>query len=137
MMPLTNSIQCEEYLRNIWEKNTIQIHERVYAVYLNHTGERVFHALINKGSYSSTNFDRREAMQYALNVHSNHIVIAHNHPNGDCEPSEQDIITTREVYKAFGSFDIYLVDSIILTHDNYFSFKDNGLLIAPDLPLVG
>lgn len=128
MLPLTTSIECEEYLRSIWEKNTIRCHERVYVVFFNYKMQRIFSALINKGCFSSTDFDKWEVLQYAKNVHSEIIVIAHNHPNGYCSPSEKDIEATKEIVLALSLFEVQVMDHIILTHDKYFSFKDMGLM---------
>ncbi len=128
MIPLTNSKECETYLRDIWERGTIQDHERVYAVYLNQKGERELHKCICKGAYIGTAFDLREIVKFALGAHFDNVVIAHNQPSGEHDPSEDDIQTTRIAFYTLRALDINLIDHIIITHDNYFSFKDAGII---------
>lgn len=125
---MTNSADCEAYLRKIWERGTIQSHERVYAVYLNERGEREMHKCICKGSYSGTSFDLREVVHYAMANHLDYVVIAHNHPSGNCMPSKEDLDITRKIYNTLCTLDIKLIDHIIITHDNYYSFKDSGII---------
>lgn len=126
--PIINSENCEDYLRSIWERGTIQSHERVYAIYLNDKGVRELNKCICKGCYSSTSFDLREVVHYAMANHLDNVVLAHNHPSGDCSPSSADIELTKHIYLTLCALDIKLLDNIILTHDNYYSFKDSGIM---------
>ena len=54
--------------------------------------------------------------------------MVHNHPSGNAEPSPQDTAMTKKTKKALGLLDIALLDHIILTEDNYYSFADKGLM---------
>lgn len=128
MIHLLHSKDCERYLRNIWERGTLQEHERVYAVYLNDKYEREMHKCICKGAYSSTAFDLREIVKFALNARFDKVVIAHNQPSGNPILSEEDMHTTRITFYTLRALDIRLEDHIIITHDSYFSFKDAGII---------
>jgi DNA repair protein RadC len=130
MIPLTNSAQCERFLREIWERGTMKIHERVYAVFLNDKGHREWHKCICKGCYCSTDFDLREVVHYAIVNHFDYVMLAHNHPSGDCRPSKQDIEFTKHIYHALCALDITMVDNFIITYDNIFSYKDAGIIAS-------
>jgi DNA repair protein RadC len=56
------------------------------------------------------------------------IVLAHNHPSGNLQPSKEDINLTQKVKQAAALFDIQVIDHIIVGDANYYSFADEGLL---------
>jgi len=77
----------------------------------------------------------REVIKSALKKNATRIIIAHNHPSGSLKPSESDIEITRKMTKSCDSVDIEILDHIIigkneLGKDDYFSFRNNGLLVA-------
>lgn len=100
----------------------------MYAFYLNDKYQIIYHRLLNIGNHKETNFDSRTATECALFIHSNNIIIAHNHPSGIVTPSQKDIEVTKRLVAFYSVLDINLVDHIILTADDYFSFRDAGLL---------
>lgn len=56
------------------------------------------------------------------------IIIAHNHPSGDCSPSDNDIATTKKVVKASKVIGINVLDHLIVSKSCWYSFLDNNLL---------
>lgn len=56
------------------------------------------------------------------------VVLVHNHPSGDPEPSEDDLTITKRLIEAGKILGIEVVDHVIIAKNNYFSFKDRGLL---------
>jgi DNA repair protein RadC len=54
------------------------------------------------------------------------IIIAHNHPSGEADPSDEDMKVTRVMLDAGNILGITMLDHIIFTTDNYYSFKNNG-----------
>ncbi len=56
------------------------------------------------------------------------LILAHNHPSGNIQPSESDRNLTRKLKSAGNVLDIPVVDHLILTSEEYFSFADEGLL---------
>lgn len=127
MLPLNNSERCADKFREIWDTK-LRYKEVTYVLYLDQKKHHLFHAELCAGRHSRTDFDLREAIQYAFNVHSDHIVIAHNHPSLLVEPSEQDIAYIRELKIILAALEIVLVDNIILTANEYYSFVDHNLL---------
>jgi len=67
-------------------------------------------------------------MQSALLHNADRIIIAHNHPDGDLTIRALDDFITSQTQKACGIVGIELLDSIILTSESYYSFKDNKRL---------
>lgn len=70
----------------------------------------------------------RRVMEAALQRGAAALVFAHNHPNGDIEPSEQDKTLTRALVLAAAALQIKVVDHLIVTPDEVFSFRKAGLL---------
>ena len=67
-------------------------------------------------------------MKEALDANANTLVISHNHPSGNLQPSEADKALTNKIKEAAALMDIRLVDHIIIAGATYFSFADEGLL---------
>jgi len=67
-------------------------------------------------------------MKKAVNKLAESIIVAHNHPSGNVQPSEQDKLITQKIKKAGELLDIQLLDHLIITQDAYFSFLDEGLV---------
>lgn len=70
----------------------------------------------------------REIFCEALKEHASAIVLCHNHPSGNCMPSEDDIVTTLELRKTALILGLALLDHLIITKNGYFSFLEHGLL---------
>ncbi len=80
------------------------------------------------GTLFSSIVHNREIFKLALQYSAAHIIIVHNHPSGDCIPSEQDILVTQNIEQAGYIMSIALLDHIIVGKNNYFSFKEHQLI---------
>lgn len=83
---------------------------------------------ISVGTINSTLAHPREIFYSAIKNLANSIIIVHNHPSGDPSPSSQDIEITKKLKQAGELLGIELIDHIIITKDEYFSFNQKGLL---------
>ena len=84
---------------------------------------------ISKGGISGTVTDVRILLQASIKTNASGIIVCHNHPSGNINPSESDTKLTHKIKEAGNLMDIQLLDHLILTtDDNYYSFADNGLL---------
>ena len=72
--------------------------------------------------------DHRLIVKRALELLSTRIIILHNHPSGSATPSQADIDITRKIKEATALFDIELLDHIIISSSEHYSFKSNGKL---------
>jgi DNA repair protein RadC len=70
----------------------------------------------------------RRVIEAALRRGAAALVFAHNHPNGDVQPTEQDTILTRALVLAATTVQIKILDHLIVSPDNVFSFRQEGLL---------
>ena len=83
---------------------------------------------IGQGGFSGTVADPKSIFKEALAYSASGIILAHNHPSGNQNPSEADLSLTRKLKRAGENLEIYILDHIIVTSDNYFSFADEGKL---------
>jgi DNA repair protein RadC len=80
---------------------------------------------VAKGSVHQVGFDIKELLSIALKNHAHQIRVAHNHPTGDSNPSNNDITFTIEAVKLCSLFNIRVVEHLIITTNSYYSFLEN------------
>ncbi|KIO42806.1 MULTISPECIES: RadC family protein [Porphyromonadaceae] len=103
-------------------------HEEFWVIFLN-TGCRVKSCeRLFSGGMEGTLVDMRILFRKALEMKARSFVIAHNHPSGNIEPSNQDIELTRKIRKAGDTLDIILLDHLVITSHGFYSFADYGIL---------
>jgi DNA repair protein RadC len=83
---------------------------------------------LETGTVSATTVYPRKIAQLAVSRRCNALIIAHNHPSGPACPSDQDARVTRRLQMALLPLDIVLVDHVIVSRTDAFSFRDNSLL---------
>ena len=83
---------------------------------------------IASGVVNHVTADVRRIAELALNNKSSVCILAHNHPDGILNPSQDDIEVTKRVSSALNALDIRLVDHFIITPDDYYSFSGHGLI---------
>jgi DNA repair protein RadC len=64
----------------------------------------------------------------AINLLASGVIIMHNHPSGNTQPSNEDKNITSKLKQTLSIMDINLLDHLIITDQNYLSFTDEGLL---------
>lgn len=98
--------------------------ETFYVVYLNTKGEVITYENIFKGTLNSLLIHPREIFKRAYQLSSNAIIMVHNHPSGNSEPSDQDLRVTREIIDAGDLLKIDVVDHIIIGSDEFYSIRN-------------
>lgn len=112
-----------------WNKNTIEYFEEFKALLLNRNNKVLGITTITKGSTTGTIVDVKQLLQYALKTNASSIIVAHNHPSGNLEPSEADKAITRRIVEGCQAVDISLLDHLIIVYEGgYFSFADEGII---------
>ncbi len=101
--------------------------EHFVGIYLNGQGEIIAKKIITIGNNYSTIFDNKELLKWAMKYHAAGVIIAHNHPSGNCNPSIADVEMTKRLIKQSKLLDINLLDHIIIGN-NFYSFKKNTKL---------
>lgn len=84
--------------------------------------------VVTIGTVSASIVHPRETFDVAIRRHASHIILAHNHPSGDTEPSSQDIEITNRLAQAGKILGIELADHIIVSKTGFLSFKERQLL---------
>ena len=97
-------------------------------MYLNNSNKVLKTAQLSKGGITGTLVDIRIVFKNALQLGAVAIILAHNHPSGTLKPSQSDRALTKKFQAAGENLDIKVLDHIIITESNYFSFADENLL---------
>ena len=84
---------------------------------------------ISQGGLQATIIDNRLIFKRAIELLATQMLIAHNHPSGNREPSQADIAMTRTLKAAANLFDIKLLDHIIITANGSYSFKEHNIVL--------
>lgn len=103
-------------------------HEQFWVLYLNRSNKVIKKEMISKGGMSGTVTDVRVILKNALLNKASGIILAHNHPSGNLNPSESDTKITQKIKDASTIMDIQVLDHIIISEKDYYSFADNGIL---------
>lgn len=103
-------------------------HEEFWILYLNNANKIIDQFQISKGGITGTLVDVRITLRKALEIGAVSLILAHNHPSGNLNPSEADKQLTSKLKTASESLDIKILDHLIVTEKSYFSFADEGLL---------
>ncbi|MDX1762220.1 MAG: DNA repair protein RadC [Christiangramia sp.] len=103
-------------------------HEEFWILYLNNSNKVIQELPLSKGGITGTLVDVRLAFKQALHLGATALILVHNHPSGNLNPSAADKQLTQKFRTAGESLDIKVLDHIIITENSYFSFADEGLL---------
>jgi DNA repair protein RadC len=121
-----------DVVKEYFPKETIHLQENMIVLYLNQSNRVIAVYKMSTGGMTGTVVDIRLILATALKVAATGIILAHNHPSGNRNPSTNDIDLTHKIYQAAKLMDIHLLDHLIVTPDNdsYYSFADEGKLIT-------
>jgi len=103
-------------------------HEVFCVLYLNQANRLLRHELISSGGLTGTVADIRIILKNALLYNANQMIISHNHPSGNLQPSGADKELTRKLKEAAGYMDIKLLDHLIVAGVSYLSLADEGFM---------
>lgn len=101
-------------------------HEEFWALLLTHAAREIKRVCIGKGNMTSTVVNVRGLIRECLDCRASAMILFHNHPSGQLNPSPQDISLTRKIMEAAKLFDIRVNDHIIVTDSDHYSLFDNG-----------
>ncbi|MCM8825690.1 MAG: DNA repair protein RadC [Candidatus Omnitrophica bacterium] len=102
--------------------------ERFFVISLNSHNRIVAIDEISIGTLEASLVHPREAFNLAILRNAAKVIIAHNHPSDNPEPSQDDISTTKRLKEAGSIIGIELIDHIIVCKSSFFSFKEKGLI---------
>ena len=105
-----------------------QPYEEFWILILNKANRVIRKCCISEGGISGTVVDPKKIFKIALDHHASSIILGHNHPSGNVQPSDADQKITRKIRESGLMLDIAVLDHVILGDGNYFSFADEGII---------
>lgn len=102
--------------------------EHFLAFYVNARSQLVHAETVSIGTLSASLVHPREVFAPAISCTAAGVIVAHNHPSGDCSPSPEDRDATRRLCRSGELLGIPLLDHLIVSDRGFFSFKENALL---------
>jgi len=103
-------------------------YEEFWILLLNKANKVAGKIKISEGGISGTVVDPKKVFKAALDHHASAIILGHNHPSGNLQPSDQDKKITTKIKDAGFLLDITILDHLIVTQQGYYSFADEGTL---------
>ena len=105
--------------------------ETLHALFLDARACVIKDEVLQEGTTNFTPIYPREILQHAINLGAQGLVLIHNHPSGNVNPSKEDVRMTQNLVRTCHDVGIIFHDHIIISQDNFFSFKRMGLLHEP------
>ena len=124
------SIKSSETVFNLFHPLLSDLdHEEFWLLMLNRANRVIGRFKVSQGGLSGTVIDTRIILKKTLDNLASSIIVCHNHPSGNIQPSDADVKITEKLKKAAEILEIKLLDHIIIANKSYFSFADEGLII--------
>ncbi len=121
-------IQSRDIAEYLKAKFQYKGHEVFAVVFLNNSNKINHCEIISEGGITGTVADPRVILKKSLQYDAVNLILCHNHPSGNLQPSRADQELTTKIKEAAKYFDIRVIDHIIVSDEGYFSFADEGLL---------
>lgn len=109
------------------DKLSDKLQEHFYCIYLDTKNHIIKDKLLFIGTINQSLVHPREVFKEAYLLSATSIICIHNHPSGNVNPSNNDIIITKQLKEVGKLLGINVLDHIIIGKDTYYSFNDNGL----------
>lgn len=122
---LKNLDQCLRYCQGLFSGDRF---EKMYVICLDARMRRIHTALVSSGDVTEVHVYARHIVTAATSCGATGIIITHNHPSGNAEPSREDILLTDAIATMMNGIGITLFDHIVISPVNNFSFRRGGLL---------
>ncbi|HLV24338.1 MAG TPA: JAB domain-containing protein [Moheibacter sp.] len=125
---ISNTEDAHNILRQNWDENKIELLEQAKILLLNRAMQVLGIYNLSSGGTSGTVVDAKQIFAVALKANASAIILAHNHPSGNLTPSDADKKITEKICKGGKFLDIEVLDHIIITKNQYYSFADSNNL---------
>jgi DNA repair protein RadC len=133
-LPTRRITSAEDCIAHVCDKYTLLLRdtgkEFFYVILLDIRNKVIRDAEVSRGSVSASVVDPADIVREACIHHASRVVLVHNHPSGECEPSKEDIDTTNKIVQALKYVGVRVLDHIIVgrTHQDFFSFARTGMV---------
>lgn len=125
-MQIKDSRTAYEAFKLFYDMDTVELMETFIVIFLNRANNTIGWMKVSQGGITGTVVDPRLILGTALKCAATGMILSHNHPSGNIQPSDSDISLTRKIKEACTIMEISLIDHIIYTEKNYYSFADEG-----------
>jgi DNA repair protein RadC len=125
MDKITRSTDVYEIFKSVMQDIP---YEEFWMIMLNKANKVLAKVKISEGGISGTVVDPKKIFKIALDHHASSIILGHNHPSGNIQPSEPDHKITKKIKDAGMMLDMAVLDHIIVGDEKYYSFADEGTL---------
>lgn len=125
---ITSSKEAYEILLENWDEDKVQFVEQFKIVLMNCCNRVLGIYEVSTGGVSVTVVDPKLVFAAAIKAAASSMILAHNHPSGQLKPSQADIKLTKKLTEGGKLLELPILDHIIVTGEEYFSFSDEGLL---------
>ncbi|HMJ47837.1 MAG TPA: DNA repair protein RadC [Ferruginibacter sp.] len=122
---IRNSHDLANYLKVLLKDYSYEVFG---VVFLNRANKIKHFEIISRGGITGTVADPRIILKKAVEQNATAIVLSHNHPSGNLNPSVADQELTNKIKQAASYFDIKVIDHLIISDDGYYSFADEGMI---------
>ena len=124
-LKITGSRQIYELMRPDLHDESV---EQVYLLLLNRTNGLIKKERVSQGGISASVVDPKVVFRFALEQGAHSLILIHNHPSGNLQPSDTDKRLTQRLQKIGKELELPLIDHLIYTDRGYFSFADEGIM---------
>lgn len=127
--PIKQTIRCSRDAFQVIKPELTELgHEEFWVLLLSRSNRLIDKVKISQGGVSGTVTDIRIILQEALTKLASGLILAHNHPSGNLQPSEADKKISKKIKDAAALMDMSVLDHLIIGEEEYFSFADQNLL---------
>lgn len=123
---ISSSQSANECIRKFFPIDQICYREHMYVLYLDNSNNVLGYHLLSIGGITGTLVDIRVLMQGALLTNAIGLILFHNHPSNNKNPSFSDKKLTEKIILSAETLDLKVLDHLIITENDYYSFADNG-----------
>ena len=125
---IKSSNDAAQIFKQIWDVDSLEIYESVICLFLNRANNTIGWFKVSQGGLSGTVIDNKLILSTALKCLASSIIIAHNHPSGNTQPSQADVSVTTKLKTACQTLEISLLDHLIITEESFYSMADEGVI---------
>lgn len=127
--PERNKITCSADAAELFLSSLSDLpYEEFWVIYLDRSNKVIRELKISQGGISGTITDVRLILKKGIDMLASSVILIHNHPSGNCSPSDADNRITSKIKEAGQLLDIPVLDHLIIANQNYYSFADEGQL---------
>lgn len=124
---ITSAEDVSKFARQFYFDD-LTIYESFFLILLNSANNTIGYVKISQGGINGTIADPQLIAKYAIETLAKGVILVHNHPSGSTKPSQADRKITSKIKEVLNLFDCTVLDHVILTETDFFSFAQENIL---------